>query len=324
MEGAAQPRAYIVNMNETGPKVRVPIRGARFTIGKHVENDLCLEGDRAVSRRHCIIHDEGDRLCLEDCLSRNGTYLDGRRITGRAPMRLPCWIGLGSIRLAVLPSDSAEDEGADSIETISYTKGNVIVPSGEGFDEREDALLLVDVVNSLKILRRSEMELARLIAGLGQLLRQALAGHRGAYLECTGDGFFACFDTAEAALRTATRLGPTLRRDLAPVRFQLSTALHWGPSKRSAHGNRVGKSVYSLFSLQDLRRRGRTKLKRLLPPSGADLILLTEPFYHALGRRAGLEAKELGAFRLEGATEELKVFRCSSPALTTSDPAEGV
>jgi hypothetical protein len=60
----------------------VDIDRARLTIGRVAENDLQL-ADEKVSRHHAVIElQDGGRVMLRDLDSRNGTFVDGVRLTG--------------------------------------------------------------------------------------------------------------------------------------------------------------------------------------------------------------------------------------------------
>ena len=63
-----------------------PLKVGLNTIGRMPDNDVVLE-DAYVSRRHCavLVH-AGDRCELHDVASKNGTYLNGQKISG--PTRL--------------------------------------------------------------------------------------------------------------------------------------------------------------------------------------------------------------------------------------------
>lgn len=47
-----------------------------ITIGRHDDNDICLNNDTFVSRHHARICCRADGLWLEDCDSTNGTYVE--------------------------------------------------------------------------------------------------------------------------------------------------------------------------------------------------------------------------------------------------------
>jgi DNA-binding response OmpR family regulator len=53
------------------------------TIGRWEDNDVVVD-DRWVSRNHARIRREGEQYVLEDLESRNGTLVNGRRITDQA------------------------------------------------------------------------------------------------------------------------------------------------------------------------------------------------------------------------------------------------
>lgn len=46
------------------------------SIGRKEENDICLRNDTYVSRQHANIHWRSTKWWLEDCDSRNGTFIN--------------------------------------------------------------------------------------------------------------------------------------------------------------------------------------------------------------------------------------------------------
>ena len=56
----------------------------RLTVGRSPENDLALTWDAEVSRLHAVLEWIGGAWTItDDGLSRNGTYVNGERLTGR-------------------------------------------------------------------------------------------------------------------------------------------------------------------------------------------------------------------------------------------------
>jgi pSer/pThr/pTyr-binding forkhead associated (FHA) protein len=47
-----------------------------ITLGRHDNNDICLNNDTFVSRHHARIHVDDQEFWLEDCDSTNGTYIE--------------------------------------------------------------------------------------------------------------------------------------------------------------------------------------------------------------------------------------------------------
>jgi pSer/pThr/pTyr-binding forkhead associated (FHA) protein len=78
----------------------LPLAGERCTVGSSPESDLVVE-DPSVSRTHVLIERLGGRCFLEDLGSRNGTYVNGQRISGRRVVRPGDEIRLGLVRVVV-------------------------------------------------------------------------------------------------------------------------------------------------------------------------------------------------------------------------------
>ncbi len=73
--------ALLVWMEGEEIKARWTLAGPVTTIGRWEGNDIVVD-DRWVSRTHAQIRREGERYILEDRGSKNGTFVNGRRITG--------------------------------------------------------------------------------------------------------------------------------------------------------------------------------------------------------------------------------------------------
>src|ERR1700710_3077144 len=89
---------------------RGPNVGARFlldadltTVGRHPEADIFLD-DVTVSRRHAEFLRAGHDFEVKDLGSLNGTYLDGNRIQGTAPLHDGAEVQVGKFRLTFYAS----------------------------------------------------------------------------------------------------------------------------------------------------------------------------------------------------------------------------
>ncbi|MGY4784367.1 FHA domain-containing protein [Rhodococcus opacus] len=61
----------------------------RVTVGRSHRSDLVLSWDPRVSRLHVVIEWTGTHWAvIDDGLSRNGTFVNGNRLTGLRPTRL--------------------------------------------------------------------------------------------------------------------------------------------------------------------------------------------------------------------------------------------
>lgn len=68
--------------------VSLPETWGRVTIGRSLSADVVLSWDEDVSRIHADLQRMGGEwVVVDDGLSRNGTYLNGRRIEGRQMLR---------------------------------------------------------------------------------------------------------------------------------------------------------------------------------------------------------------------------------------------
>jgi DNA-binding response OmpR family regulator len=72
--------ALLLWMEDDEVKGRWPLDKPITTIGRWQDNDVVVD-DRWVSRYHARIRREGDHYVIEDLDSKNGTFVNGRRIT---------------------------------------------------------------------------------------------------------------------------------------------------------------------------------------------------------------------------------------------------
>ena len=73
-----RPELTVIKSDETIEKRLLQKR--RYTIGRGETNDLTLD-DAAASREHAVLEEKGGRFYIEDRKSKNGTRLNGQRIT---------------------------------------------------------------------------------------------------------------------------------------------------------------------------------------------------------------------------------------------------
>lgn len=54
----------------------VTTEGWTVAIGRREENDVCLRNDTYISRFHALVHFRSGHWWLEDCNSKNGTFVE--------------------------------------------------------------------------------------------------------------------------------------------------------------------------------------------------------------------------------------------------------
>lgn len=85
---ANRPRMDVKLMVQKGStRTRViHLRNEESIVGRRQDCDVRIESSQ-VSRRHCLLRMQGQYLAVEDLDSVNGTYVNGKRITGKQVLR---------------------------------------------------------------------------------------------------------------------------------------------------------------------------------------------------------------------------------------------
>ncbi|MBF0567255.1 MAG: Stp1/IreP family PP2C-type Ser/Thr phosphatase [Nitrospirae bacterium] len=306
-----QPYAFVVDLDKQPSNFCMPVKSPSFSIGRSSDNDLALKWDKTVSRKHCIIKVVENSLVIEDTDSRNGTYLNGHRFKGVQPLPVPSWIAIGRTRLGVIPSESGTQ--AEGLFDEAYaSEGSILIPPSEFFEERTEALLVVDIVGSTKIVRQGDTVLVKVISALGQMLDKVLQNEKHPFLKCTGDGFFATFGSADSAISAALKLSPGIQRYIR-IPVQISIALHWGPVRLTQEGERTGRNAHAVFSVEDLRHKEEKVNSFLINTNRRELILMTESFWNTLSPDLKIKAMPIGSYHLKGLDETEAIYYWYAP-----------
>src|SRR5262245_7052455 len=88
--------------------------GHRCALGRHAECDIAdlFAENSAVSRFHALLECVEGSYLVEDTGSRNGTYLNGERLTGRVPLRSGDRLGIAGVELTFLEAADAAGPAA--------------------------------------------------------------------------------------------------------------------------------------------------------------------------------------------------------------------
>jgi pSer/pThr/pTyr-binding forkhead associated (FHA) protein len=73
-------------------QVREPLE-----IGRECDGVILVDGQ--ASRRHALLTPRGDSVLVEDLGSTNGSYVNGRRVEGVAPMGFGDELQIGQVRM---------------------------------------------------------------------------------------------------------------------------------------------------------------------------------------------------------------------------------
>src|SRR5580658_3403915 len=64
-----------------------PLEGETISLGRSNTAELSFPDDSGLSRQHLLIEREGDGWAIRDLGSKNGTVVNGVRLTDRAPLK---------------------------------------------------------------------------------------------------------------------------------------------------------------------------------------------------------------------------------------------
>jgi DNA-binding CsgD family transcriptional regulator len=108
-ERTGQP--FLVLRDGEGRQRLLRLHGERLSVGRGESNDVPVPWDTEVSRLHaeleCIA---GEWTIVDDGLSRNGTYVNGTRISGRARLRDGDTVRVGRTSLGFRSPDAEETQ----------------------------------------------------------------------------------------------------------------------------------------------------------------------------------------------------------------------
>jgi pSer/pThr/pTyr-binding forkhead associated (FHA) protein len=96
----------------------IPLGGQRVTVGKASANLVSLKDDSTVSRFHAVLENLGSAWSVRDMGSRNGTYLNGDKISAERVLRSGDELRVGNSRLIFWQVKQA-DETTTNEATVS-------------------------------------------------------------------------------------------------------------------------------------------------------------------------------------------------------------
>jgi pSer/pThr/pTyr-binding forkhead associated (FHA) protein len=96
----------------------ITLSGERVTVGKASTNLVSLEHDSTVSRVHAVLENLGFAWSIRDVGSRNGTYLNGEKISAERVLRSGDELRVGKSRLIFWEVKQA-DEGSVNEATVA-------------------------------------------------------------------------------------------------------------------------------------------------------------------------------------------------------------
>jgi pSer/pThr/pTyr-binding forkhead associated (FHA) protein len=117
----------------------------RITVGRRAESDIALGWDGEVSRAHALLEQVGDQWTLvDDGLSSNGSFVNGRRVAGRQRLRQGDRLCFGTTQLLFCDPGPAESEATrrepSSTTILTPTQHKVLVALCRPLNDASSAL----------------------------------------------------------------------------------------------------------------------------------------------------------------------------------------
>jgi hypothetical protein len=113
---------FLVLRDGSGTQRLLRLDGDRLSVGRADNNDVPLSWDTEVSRLHAELERiAGEWTIVDDGLSRNGTYVNGARISGRVRLRDGDVIRVGRTTLGYRLPDAEDSQECTVVATESLT-----------------------------------------------------------------------------------------------------------------------------------------------------------------------------------------------------------
>jgi len=113
-----------------GDGQRLPLRQGENLVGREGGNAHVQLDSVVISRRHVVLHVDGEAVVARDLASRNGTLVNGRRMRGTQLLRIGDRLGIGDLELVLArwgAADSPEPSTPEP-EPASVSPSTVAMP----------------------------------------------------------------------------------------------------------------------------------------------------------------------------------------------------
>jgi len=232
---------------ETDAGEQFPLQGT-CTIGRLPENTLAIN-DAEVSRRHAIIHAQGDGgYYLVDLGSRNGTILNGQRMRMPAQLKDNDRIQISTTSLVFRASEPENAEGEEAMMTIAAAQQTA--KSGMCW------LLVADICHFTKMSQSMPQdELAQMVGKWVLACKQGIEKTQGHINKYLGDGYLAYWPMDITKPEAIAATINSLRALQAATPMQFRIVLHYGEvrldgSLQQGEDNLIGPQVNFVFRME--------------------------------------------------------------------------
>jgi pSer/pThr/pTyr-binding forkhead associated (FHA) protein len=146
---AMEVKLVVVHGKHAGQEI--PIPGPKFFIGRAEDCNLRPHSD-LVSRHHCVVMVEEGFVAVRDFNSKNGTFVNGEKITGETEIKSGDHLKVGQIEFEVQIAPtlagkkapkvkSVQEAAARTVQSARPQKGEGDLDLGEWFDDSTGSTL---------------------------------------------------------------------------------------------------------------------------------------------------------------------------------------
>lgn len=103
--------AVLIHRKADGSELKLQVSAKPLVLGRGLEADIRVEDDE-ISRSHCAIWTDGDKFLIKDLRSRNGTFVNDRRVEEETELSPGDRIRIGHFQIVF------EVEGRPGVHTM--------------------------------------------------------------------------------------------------------------------------------------------------------------------------------------------------------------
>ena len=185
------PVAEIVIQTPDGKSRSLPLDRDKFTLGRASTNELCYPEDAGLSRQHLALERAGDSWVVRDLGSKNGTFVNGARISAPHTLGLDDRVTAGHLSLQFANRPAPMDKTVVIFDNnTSETTASTVVASLDAVLAKEKELVGAAQMRAL-IKAGQELaghkDLAKLFEDILELSIGAVGASRGVLMTVEGD-----------------------------------------------------------------------------------------------------------------------------------------
>jgi phosphoserine phosphatase RsbU/P len=181
-----RPRELLVHTPD-GKIRRLPLDRDRFTLGRSSANELCYPEDVGLSRQHLAIERRADAWTVSDLSSKNGTFVNGVRITEPYPLGPNDRVMAGHLMLEFAERVTPPEHTVIFVEGTAPTVANTTVATSlAGAKEIEGGTQMRALIRAGRELA-GNMPLSELFNLIMNLSIEAVGAARGVLMTLEGD-----------------------------------------------------------------------------------------------------------------------------------------